>query len=93
MENFPTVLLEAMSAGCAVITSTAGGCPEVVGDAGLLVEPKDVDMLRKMLFELIGSADKRTELGQKALERVHQFSWGSVTQKYLELYQSLINAE
>jgi glycosyltransferase involved in cell wall biosynthesis len=93
MENFPTVLLEAMNAGCAIITSTAGGCPEVVGDAGLLVEPKDVDMLRQTLLELIGSADKRTELGQKALERVHQFSWNSVTQKYLNLYHSLIKAE
>jgi glycosyltransferase involved in cell wall biosynthesis len=93
MENFPTVLLEAMSAGCAIITSTAGGCPEVVGDAGLLVEPKDVEMLRKTLLELIDSADKRTALGQKALQRMHQFSWDSVTQNYLDLYHTLIKTE
>ena len=93
MENFPTVLLEAMSAGCAVITSTGGGCPEVVGDAGLLVEPKDVDTLRKTLLELIESAGKRAELGQISLQRVHQFSWNSVAQKYLNLYHSLIEAE
>ncbi|MCP4449827.1 MAG: glycosyltransferase family 4 protein, partial [Planctomycetes bacterium] len=41
-ENFPTVLLEAMSAGMAIISSTAGGCREVVGKAGIYVEPGDV---------------------------------------------------
>lgn len=90
MENFPTVLLEAMSAGCAVIASTAGGCPEVVGDAGLLVKPKDVEMLRRVLSELVNSADKRAELGQKALQRVQQYSWDSITQKHLDLYHTLI---
>ena len=52
-ENFPTVLLEAMSAGMAVVTSTAGGCPEVVGDAGLLVAPGDVEGIRSVVTKLI----------------------------------------
>ena len=91
MENFPTVLLEAMSAGCAVITSTAGGCPEVVGDAGLLVEPKDACALRKTLLDLIDSTEKRDALSRKALDRVEQFSWNSIAQQYLDLYASLVN--
>ena len=36
-ENFPMVLLEAMDAGCAIVTTNAEGCAEVVGDAGLVV--------------------------------------------------------
>ena len=91
MENFPTVLLEAMSAGCASISSTTGGCPEVVGDAGLLVEPKSVEAIKQTLLDLTHSPDKREELSQKALQRVQRFSWDSVAQKYIDLYTSLIN--
>ena len=54
-ENFPSVLLEAMRAGMAIITSNIGGCPEVVGDAALLVAPGDVEGIRKRIVELAGS--------------------------------------
>jgi glycosyltransferase involved in cell wall biosynthesis len=54
-DNFPTVLLEAMSAGMAIITCSAGGCPEVVGKAGLLVEPRDTEGIRKTLKKLVES--------------------------------------
>jgi glycosyltransferase involved in cell wall biosynthesis len=90
MENFPTVLLEAMSAGLAVITSTAGGCPEVVGDAALLVEPRNADAIRSQLIGLIESRQKRQTLSAAGVERVRQFSWQTVAQNYLDLYRQLI---
>jgi glycosyltransferase involved in cell wall biosynthesis len=49
-ENFPTVLLEAMSARMAMISSTAGGCHEVVGDAGMYVAPGDVVGIRENIL-------------------------------------------
>ena len=52
-ENFPTVLLEAMSAGMAVVTSNAGGCPEVVGEAAMLVPPRDPAAIRSCVDRLI----------------------------------------
>ncbi|MBN1124760.1 MAG: glycosyltransferase family 4 protein [Sedimentisphaerales bacterium] len=88
-ENFPTVLLEAMSAGMAIITSTAGGCPEVVGPAALLVEPGDVEGIRSRILELTGSQQRRKELSEAALHRVEQYSWPGVTKQYVDCYERL----
>lgn len=89
MENFPTVLLEAMSAGLAIITSTAGGCPEVIGDAGILISPQDVGAIRMALLNLMGSVDKRTALAAAAQQRVGQFAWTHIAQRYCRLYQDI----
>ncbi len=90
MENFPTVLLEAMSAGMAIITSTAGGCPEVVGDAAVLVEPGDSAAIGRHLVELIENPQKRQRLAQAATERVQQFAWPRIAEQYTNLYKTLI---
>lgn len=89
-ENFPSVLLEAMAAGAAIITSNAGGCPEVVGEAGLLVPPKDTDAIRSGLNKLISSEQLRNRLSQAALERVKMFDWENVAGKYVDCYRRLI---
>jgi glycosyltransferase involved in cell wall biosynthesis len=90
-ENFPNVLLEAMAAGLAIITSTAGGCPEVVGDAALLVEPRNVNSLRQQLKKLIDSDDLRQQLSSAALQRVQNFSWPGIARKYIDYYQQLLD--
>ena len=90
MENFPTVLLEAMSASCAIITSTAGGCPEVVGDAGLLVEPQNPSIIREKIQSLINDKQLRADLAARAAQRVQQFTWSHITRKYLDLYHNTI---
>jgi glycosyltransferase involved in cell wall biosynthesis len=72
-ENFPTVLLEAMAAGMAIITSTAGGCPEVIADAGLKVPPRNTEQIKVSLKKLMTSDELRKELSQKALARVQLF--------------------
>ena len=89
MENFPTVLLEAMSAGCAIITSTAGGCPEVVGDSGLLIEPKNTAAIREKLLYLIEKEDVRLDLANRAIRRVQLFTWPQVTKKYFDIFQHI----
>lgn len=91
-ENFPAVLLEAMSAGMAIITSTAGGCPEVVGKAGLLVEPRDTEGIREMLVQLVESEELRQQLGEHALKRAEQqFNWKKIAQQYLNCYNEVIS--
>ncbi len=90
-ENFPTVLLEAMSAGMAIITSMAGGCPEVVGTAGLLVEPRDTEGIREMLLKLVESDDLRRQLSEAAIKRVEQFNWEKIAQQYLNCYNEVIS--
>ena len=89
-ENFPSVLLEAMSAGMAIITSTAGGCPEVVGEAGLLAEPRDVEGIRDCLMRLFESKELCDQLGAAALKRVEQFSWENVAKQYVSCFEAVI---
>ncbi len=89
MENFPTVLLEAMSAGCAVITSNAGGCPEVVGNAGLLIEPKNTQDIQNKLTHLVSQKELREELSRKSALKVQQYTWAAITQQYLRLFSAL----
>jgi glycosyltransferase involved in cell wall biosynthesis len=93
MENFPTVLLEAMSAGCAIITSTAGGCPEVVGEAGVLVKPQNAKDIGKAIVGLIQLPEKRAKLSEAALARAQQFTWQSIANHYLELYHTMANTQ
>jgi glycosyltransferase involved in cell wall biosynthesis len=57
VENFPLVLLEAMRAGAAIITTKGTGCAEVVGEAALLVEPRNPDAIRAALQRLVGDAE------------------------------------
>jgi glycosyltransferase involved in cell wall biosynthesis len=61
-ENFPMVLLEAMAAECAIVTTSAPGCLEVVGDAALVYAPGDVEALRAALKKLCGESALITEL-------------------------------
>jgi len=89
-ENFPVVLLEAMSAGMAIITSTAGGCPEVVGEAALLVAPRDPAAIREKLDNLINSSKLRRQLCAAALEQAKHFAWPTVAQKYLQCYRKIV---
>jgi len=86
-ENFPTVLLEAMSAGMAIVTSNAGGCPEVVGDAAILVPPRDASAIRQMLNRLCQEPSRISELAEAGLRRASEFTWRSVAQQYVALYQ------
>ncbi|WP_119459248.1 glycosyltransferase family 4 protein [Rhodospirillaceae bacterium SYSU D60014] len=81
-ENFPMVLLEAMAAGCAVVTSTAPGCAEVVGDAGIKVEPRNVEALRTTLERLVGDETEIKTLGRLGQDRIDRFASARVTVQY-----------
>jgi glycosyltransferase involved in cell wall biosynthesis len=86
-ENFPVVLLEAMSAGCAIITSDISGMPEVVGDAGILVPPDDTAALRQALQRLLNDPELRQQLVQQSQERIKRFSWERILAEHLALYE------
>lgn len=90
-DNFPVSLLEAMAAGCAIITTRAGGCPEVVGDAGLIVEPGDVPGLGAALTRLIHHPVLAEELGQRAASRVRDhFGWPAIASRHEGVYAEAI---
>jgi glycosyltransferase involved in cell wall biosynthesis len=86
-ENFPIVLLEAMSAGAAIITTTGTGCAEVVGDTALLVEPRNTLAIREALTQLVTDPELCRRLGRSARVRVEEeFGWPAVTHRYLDRY-------
>jgi glycosyltransferase involved in cell wall biosynthesis len=86
-ENFPIVLLEAMRAGLAIVTTRGTGCAEVVGDAALLIEPRNAEAIRSALMRLAAEPALRTSLGRAARARLESnFGWAAVTRRYVELY-------
>jgi glycosyltransferase involved in cell wall biosynthesis len=94
-ENFPVALLEAMAAGCAIVTTRGHGCEEVVGNAAELVTPGSSDRercvreLRTVLRALTADSARRAELGRLARQRLEDnFSWGAVAQRYVENYRT-----
>jgi glycosyltransferase involved in cell wall biosynthesis len=90
-ENFPTVLLEAMSAGAAIVTSNAGGCPEVVGDAAILVPPRDAGAISTSLKQLIDSPARIEQLAAAGAERAAMFAWPSIARKYVAFYEQVLS--
>jgi glycosyltransferase involved in cell wall biosynthesis len=74
-EGFGIPLVEAMRCGVPVIASNVTSLPEVVGDAGLLVDPFSVSDISKHLISIDSDNKIHKELSQKALERSKQFSW------------------
>jgi glycosyltransferase involved in cell wall biosynthesis len=88
-ENCPLVLLEAMSAGLAIITTRDTGCAEVVGAAAILVPPRDSSSIRDALNELVRHPELVAALGAAARHRVERFfDWSLVVQQYREIYRS-----
>jgi glycosyltransferase involved in cell wall biosynthesis len=93
-DPFPTVALEAMAAGTAVVASRIGGLPEAVVDeeSGLLVTPKDPVELAGALERLIADRALRERLGAGARERVKQFSAPAVVPRYEAAYDRALES-
>lgn len=89
-EPFGMVLLEAMASGKAVIASRTGGVPEVVGDAGLLVPPRDVSALARALSTLASDATLRKKLGALGCARARRyFSWDKIAKDLDNFYRTI----
>ncbi len=89
-EAFPAVPLEAMACGVPVITARAGGLPEVVGDAAILVSPTNVDELADAMIQVLSSNELRASMAQKGLERPRLFSWERCAREHLQVYEDLV---
>ena len=89
-EGFGFPPLEAMACGVPVICSDASSLPEVVGDAGILLNPHDKEKWIHSILSILRDHDKLQGLSHKSLERAKQFSWEKCARKTLEVYESLL---
>ncbi|HEX8706925.1 MAG TPA: glycosyltransferase family 1 protein [Pyrinomonadaceae bacterium] len=86
-EGFGLPPLEAMQCGAAVITGNRTSLPEVVGDAGLLVDPFDERALQSAMASLMDDAGLRASLRSRGLERARLFSWRETARLTLQAYE------
>ncbi len=86
-EGFGMPLLEALQSGCPVIASRVSALPEVVGDAGLLVDPGDVAGLSQAMLRVATDPGLRETLREAGLARARRFSWEESARKTLEVFE------
>jgi glycosyltransferase involved in cell wall biosynthesis len=86
-EGFGLPPLEAMACGLPVISSNVASLPEVVGDAGLLIDPHDVDELTVAMWRVMNDGELRQEMRQKGLRQAGRFSWERAARETLAIYQ------
>lgn len=85
-EGFGLPPLEAMACGAPVLTSATSSLPEVVGEAGIKVDPTDVHAIARELGRMIADQSLRLQLGQKGLERSRLFSWERAANETQSVY-------
>ncbi len=88
-EGFGLPPLEAMACGCPVVTSNTSSLPEVVGDAGIMVNPYDSDSLAQAMREVLTNRELRDKMVRKGLEQSKRFSWEKAATETMEVYEKV----
>lgn len=86
-EGFGLPPLEAMKCGTPVITGDRTSLPEVVGDAGVLVNPFDIDSIASAIATIVDDSSLRASLRSKSLNRARIFDWRETAKRTLEVYK------
>ena len=92
-EGFGLPVLEAMAHGCPVVAANLSSLPEVVGDAGLLVNPKHPAGVADTIHWLIGDTQRQEEYAMRGIRRAAGFSWNLAATRMREVYQSVLSGE
>ncbi|MFN5933601.1 MAG: glycosyltransferase family 4 protein, partial [Roseiflexaceae bacterium] len=89
-EGFGMPPLEAMACGTPVIVSNASSLPEVTGDAGLQVDPYDVDGWADAMRRVLTDRTLHADLAARGPRQAAKFSWVETAQRTLEVYQRVV---
>lgn len=88
-EGFCLPAVEAMACGCPVIGSTEGAFDEIVGDSGILVDPRDVRALATALTLMATDSKKRASYTKKGLKNAKRFTWKSMGETVYKLIMKI----
>ena len=92
-EGFGLPVLEAMAAGTPVITSNVSSLPEVAGEAGLMVDPDDVDQLTHYISDIILNDSLCAELIERGFLQNAKFSWANCAGETIKAYKLVDSQE
>ena len=90
-EGFGLPPLEAMQCGTPVITGNRTSLPEVVGDAGLQVDPFQIDAIGDAIEKVLSDEKLSLELSERGLKRAEKFSWGSTARQTLAVFERIVS--
>jgi glycosyltransferase involved in cell wall biosynthesis len=88
-EGFGYPPLEAMQANVPVVATNVASLPEVLGDAAVLVEPRNPEMLADALERALNNANLREDLVKRGASRVSSLRWDEAASKFVALYKEL----
>lgn len=89
-EGFGIPLLEAMAAGCPVVASDSSSLPEVLGDAGLLFNPKDPNDLAQKIEKVLRDKTVANTFIEKGKIRARSFTWDAMADTIYRAYARLL---
>ena len=91
-EGLGSILFDVMNFNIPIIATNVGGIPDIVFDKanGLLVEPKNSEMLYRAIIELKEDSDLAMQLSQDAFTNVDKYSSAAMAKRYIKLYQQIL---
>ena len=88
-EACPLPIIEAMAAGCPIVTANRYGTAELAGDAALLVDPESVDSIAEGVGRMLDDAKLRMELVVRGHRRSAPMTWDSTARNTLQVLEAL----
>jgi alpha-1,3-rhamnosyl/mannosyltransferase len=89
-EGFGLPVLEAMACGVPVISSDSSSLPEVVGDAGILVDPFLAGEWSETMARVLSDENLQKEIGQRGLNQARMFTWERCAGETIRIYQRVL---
>jgi len=89
-EGFGLPVLEAMACGVPVISSNRGAIPEVIGDAGILINPESIEEISSSIIKVLENEELRKIMIEKGLERAKNFTIKKMAESFLKVLCNLI---